>query len=137
MLQNILIDTEKHYSGNLSIRSDESINEDSSFLKLPVEEAPRIAEDENAERENTKNDKDNRAKEDSLVLAVDKDKEAKAAGIKHDEIEKLKDIQEETIEEEVDIKEKIRINSIEILINIVTLTPSNYYILFAAFYFLI
>ena len=44
---------------------------------------------------------------------------------KLEEIEKVKPINIYSNEEEVDIKEKIRINSIEILINIVTLMPSK------------
>jgi len=44
---------------------------------------------------------------------------------KLDEIEKVKPIIIDNNEEDLDIKEKIRINSIEILINIVTLMPSK------------
>lgn len=123
-----MIDTEKQSSGSLnviSVKSDESINEDSSFLKLPIEEAPKVPEVSKEDKEDAEKLKEKPAKEDSLVLAVEKDKQDKEAKNKLLEIEKLKDVSVDNLEEEMDIKEKIKINSIEILINIVTLTPSN------------
>lgn len=140
-MQNILIDTEKQSSANLSIRSDESINEDSSFFKSPEEEAPKIAAELNAEaNENLKEEKEKPVKEDSLVVAVNKDKEEKADAGKLQEKTKIMSFSVESNEEENDLKEKIRINSIEILINIVTLTPSmnNFFVFiiyFDSFYF--
>ena len=64
-----------------------------------------------------------------MVAESDKDKEEKAIGTKLQEIEKVKSVSVNSSEEdELDsTKEKIRINSIEILINIVTLTPSIYH----------
>lgn len=121
VLQNILIDTEKQSSDNLTVRSNESVNEDSSFLRSPILEPPQIAEDNRV-----LNDK--LQKEESSVAEVLKDKEEKATN-KLEEIEKIKSVSVNSLEDDVDIKEKIKINSIEILINIVTLTPSNYIIM--------
>ncbi len=88
-------------------------------MKSPAEEAPKIA------AESIPDAKEKPMKEDSLVVAVNKDKEEKAAASKLQEIRKIKSVSDYNNEEEENyIKEKIRINSIEILINIVTLTPS-------------
>jgi len=152
VLQNILIETEKQSFKSLSLRSDESINDDSSFLQSPAEEAPKIPADSVAEinrseaKENniTNNKEEDEegnvkpAKEDSLVAAVNKDKAEKAAfeSKLDDQLEKFKSVLVDSNEEENLLKEKIRINSIEILINIVTLTPSiNYinYIIYVCF----
>jgi len=123
-LQNILIDTEKQSSASLRLRSDESINEDSSFLNSPIVETPKIPMDKNAdEKENFKVNKKKLEKEYNSATFVEKDEEEPAT-TKLQEIIKIKSISVDSFEDEVDIKEKIRINSIEILINIVTLTPS-------------
>jgi hypothetical protein len=123
-LQNILIDTEKQSSASLRLRSDESINEDSFFSNSPIIEPPKTPTDKNDdEKENNKDNNKKIEKEYSSATFVKKDQEEQASTILQ-EIMKIKSISVDSFEDEVDIKEKIRINSIEILINIVTLTPS-------------
>lgn len=129
VLQNILIDTEKHSFNNLSIPSDKSINEGSSFEKDSIEETPALLKEHLQDKPLIESQKkNNEFKEEKIESNEEEEKKnctEKGEFKNIEQIEKVKSNTEEKNEEESHIQEKIRINSIEILINIVTLTPSK------------
>lgn len=119
VLQEILIDNEKQTLS--SIKSNESINESSSFFKQPIIEEPPKINEESLKKNLEENTNVNTGNKNYKIEKEDYDEGLN----KLNEIQKVKPISVDNNEEELDIKEKIRINSIEILINIVTLMPSK------------